>query len=400
MNIELLSSNLPDKINIPSSKSYANRALILGAMGEIKKIEQLPDGQDTVLLIKAFEDLKLKFSLKNNSIEFFETFFEYEKRKNNHEMIELYAGEGGTTARFLVSLLSRGNHPYTVTLNEQLAIRPWDELINALTSLGVEIKKNNHKIMIQGPWKKIETEVNIDASKTSQFYSSILLVAPKDMKLTCFHLTAAKSYIELTHYMKNLKQPHFKVPKDWSSAAPLLILAVLKKQSCHFLDLNLDPLQGDSLLGNILLQKKGLTQTLNGCMTNELSDYSPLQLDLSSAQDLFPSLVVFCSFLNGKSHLSGLKNLKFKESNRFEEALKTLDLFKIEYEKTEDSISIFGKPERELLSIKVAPPKDHRMVMMTALFMALGEGGEISEAEAVNKSFPTFWDYFKCKKRY
>lgn len=398
MKMEILSSNLPSKIDGPTSKSYANRALILAAMGEIKKIEQLPEGQDTVLMIKAFQDLGLKFSFKNNSIEFFETFFECEKRKSHQEMIELYAGEGGTTARFLVSLLSRGTHPYTLVLDQQLASRPWDELIEALTTLGVRIKKTDHRIMIQGPWKKIEMEVKIDASKTSQFYSALLLVAPKEIQLTCLHLTAAASYAELTHSMKNLKQDLFKVPKDWSSAAPLLILAVLKKQPCHFLDLKLDPLQGDSLLGEILIEKKGLTQTSNGYLTKELSDYSPLQLDLSSAQDLFPPLVVFCSFLKGKSHLSGLKNLKFKESHRLDEALKILEIFKIQYDKTEDSISIDGEPERKLLNVKIDLPKDHRMVMMTALFMALGDGGEISQSDAVNKSFPTFWNYFKCKK--
>ena len=82
--------------------------------------------------------------------------------------------EGGTTLRFLVARVSRQPGSYQVQLGARLAARPHDDLFAALSQLGVETELSDGllKIRTQG-WQG--SKVSVDAARSSQFASSLLL---------------------------------------------------------------------------------------------------------------------------------------------------------------------------------------------------------------------------------
>ena len=91
-----------------------------------------------------------------------------------------------------------------------------------------------------------------------------------------------------------------------------------------------------------------------------------------------------------------LKSLRHKESDRVFEIERLFNAFGIDYSYSNalDKLVIHGeKISKELLRkfLKHDPPEDHRMVMVSYLFMKMNNGGEVANASHVKKSFPNFF---------
>ena len=97
--------------------------------------------------------------------------------------------------------------------------------------------------------------------------------------------------------------------------------------------------------------------------------------------------------LCGGAVLNGTKRLRIKESDRGQAMKKELLKFGIEAEIYDNHIVVKGgvlkKPEETL-----NPHNDHRIAMTLALLASV-TGGEIENAQCVNKSYPAFWEDIK-----
>ena len=166
------------EINLPSSKSISNRLLIIQSQCEEDfSIENLSDSDDTKTLQKAL-----------NSTE---------------NIIDVHAA--GTSFRFLTAYLSTlvGNE-FILTGSERMKNRPIKDLVDALLKLGANIeyleKENFPPLKISGTNME-GGEVKIDGDISSQFISSLLLIAPilkKGLKLTIERELVSKPYIKMT----------------------------------------------------------------------------------------------------------------------------------------------------------------------------------------------------------
>ena len=87
----------------------------------------------------------------------------------------------------------------------------------------------------------------------------------------------------------------------------------------------------------------------------------------------------------------GIKNLIFKESNRLEQIVKLLSTLGIKVDSHEDQLCIYGEDDLHISNQNLELPDDHRMVMTAALFLRLHNGGRVSPATAVKKSYPHFF---------
>jgi 3-phosphoshikimate 1-carboxyvinyltransferase len=376
---KLTPTPLPSVIDIPTSKSYANRALILSALKEKTVLSNLPQGLDTKLLKDALALIGSSFPACE---------------PQGRDEIILEVGDGGTTGRFLAALVSRGQRTYRLKLSEQLRLRPWDEMIQVFHELKVKTSWDKNDLLIQGPWSSEIKAVTIDGSRSSQFISAFILVAPPDVEIKIKNLDQAVTYVEQTRWLKNSMPLEFDIPKDWSSAAPLLILAVLRGEKVFFPGLKKDSLQGDSLLCDLL--NESLVMDEKGLTTKELKNRSPLKLNLKNCQDLFFPLLVLCAHLDPGSELTGLQNLKFKETDRFSEGLKLLDSMGVLYENGEDKILFLDKKPMSEINFSMA--FDHRLTMAQAMIVSLSnKTGIIPRPESVNKSFPEFWKHFSIE---
>ncbi len=376
---------------LSSSKSLLNRALIASSFNNELYVQGASGSEDVVHLKKALSDL-----IGGQS--------------------EFYCGDGGTTLRFLALRVSRVPGQYTLTGSERLFSRPQEGLVKLLRQLGVEaaIIGNSLKINSNG-WKPMGDAVYVDASKTSQFVSALILSSwdlDFDLHFNKSKSAVSDSYLNMTlglvkelgmkikvsgneyTILKSKPQQHFyTLEPDMSSMFSLAALGALHG-SCRLKSFPENSLQPDKVFVDIL-KLMGVDISLEDEVLSVSK--SPLQavaFDIGQSPDLFPVLGVLCAFAEGESHLYGAKHLAYKESNRI---LKTAELLREigrDVEVKEDGFIVKGSTDKELsnYSFVFNPDKDHRMAMAAGILNAMGTRIEIVDKDVVNKSFPEFWD--------
>src|SRR5687768_5653963 len=169
--------SLKATVHLPSSKSISNRLLIMKALsGKKFSIQNLSDADDTKLLNELL---------------------------SSDEKI-LDAQNAGTCLRFLTAYLAQKEGEWILTGCERMKQRPIGILVDALRKLGADIKylekENFPPLVIRGK-KLTGTELEVDSSQSSQFISSLLLIAPYINGGLKLKLTGNKSsgpYLEMT----------------------------------------------------------------------------------------------------------------------------------------------------------------------------------------------------------
>jgi 3-phosphoshikimate 1-carboxyvinyltransferase len=386
------------EIDLPTSKSISNRALILNALLKNKiKLFELSSADDTQIMIAALTSNKEEFYLQN----------------------------AGTCMRFLTayfSILPQIN--VILNCDERMKERPIKELVDALNNLGADIKylenKNYPPLAISGK-KIIGNTVHLNASKSSQFVSALMLIAPFIKNGLTIHLDeiiASYDYIKMTSLLINefglkcdlvnnkieieeyVNSPilnEYTIEKDWSAAAFwYLTVCINPNININLKSLDLNSIQGDKITAEYF-KKLGIEtiQTETGIdIKNSLMCHNNLSFDLENCIDLAPALSVACVVLNLNVSLNGLNNLKIKESNRLIAIVNELLKFGFNVENTNDSINIkstetsidYNKP------ILIKTYNDHRIAMAFAPLTMLFNNVEIEEIESVGKSYPNFFN--------
>ena len=114
-------------------------------------------------------------------------------------------------------------------------------------------------------------------------------------------------------------------------------------------------------------------------------------VDVADCPDLAPVLMAFAVMCGG-AKLTGTRRLRFKESDRGAVMAEELAKFGVKVTQEENEIVVGGEPPRTPAEI-LQGHNDHRIVMALAV-LCTHTGGTIEGAEAVNKSFPAFWEAF------
>ncbi|MBY0516544.1 MAG: hypothetical protein K2P81_06530 [Bacteriovoracaceae bacterium] len=392
MTLKVEPGEIRSEIVLPRSKSHSNRALILAARSGKMKISHLSDSLDVKYLREALIKVGLQIT-GNESVEFHNSFPECEA---GDEELFLDVGEGGTTARFLLALLSLGKRKYKLNLEGRLAERPWEELIEALEFAGARIKKSDQSITIQGPVNVSKIKTSINSNRSTQFATALQLVLAKNrIKIEPQNMVSSSAYWKMT--LKLIEESisgEINIPYDWSSAAYPIVLAVMKQKSLKLKELIPDD-QADSFIFQFL-EKRGFAQFNSGEVNiKDFGDRSSFDLDISEFPDLSPCLALLAAHFDGESRLRGVSVLRHKESDRLEEIQAVLNVCGVKnvYDQEADCLRIQGGLNQGPWDFNVA--KDHRMVMMAALLCRAHQGGTISHPEAVKKSFPEFFKIFK-----
>ncbi len=177
MILRLEAGRLKTEIELPGSKSHANRYLILAARrGHGTRVHALPSSEDVTLLLEGLEKIGLQIE-GSDPVIFKNSFPECE---TEDDLLSIDVGEGGTTARFLLALLCRGKRQYLLQTRGRLKERPWEELILALTGAGAKIEWRGTNLLIQGPVDLRKLPKKISASRSTQFASALQLAFAAD----------------------------------------------------------------------------------------------------------------------------------------------------------------------------------------------------------------------------
>lgn len=325
---------------------------------------------------------------------------------------DLDVGESGSTLRFLLPLCAVLGGKYSFTGHGKLMQRPNDELFAVMRSHGIKIEQTE-KIYIYGKLTSGKYEIRGDIS--SQYISGLLMALPfldGDSEIVLTTPLCSAPYVEITlqvlkafgivvertlNGFKVLGNQKYNgnsaVEGDWSNAAFFLVGAAINGE-VTISGLNPDSVQGDKFILEILrlagvdvcVNKKGVTV--------KKSEIKNFEFSASDCPDLVPIAAVLAAFANGKSVIKDVERLKIKESDRIESAMAMLNGFGINANSDGKSFIVYGGNP---VCGKADSFNDHRLAMASSI-LALGVQGvsTITGANAVNKSYPTFYD--DCQK--
>lgn len=382
-------------VQAPPSKSIAHRKLLLAALSEgtstISNVSLSDDIKATLSCIRAigadyeFSDSAVKVrGINPNQISITET---------------LCCNECGSTLRFFLPVCMLANEKSRLTGSKKLLSRPLGVYENIAKEQGLFFYNDGETVTVSGKIHAGHFKVPGDIS--SQFISGLLFVLPLLEGDSILEITGeiqSKPYIELTLdaqrefgvtipwindrslYIKGgqkYRAVNTTVEGDWSNAAFFYGMKYADENSkLHINGVKENSLQGDSVCTRYFKQ---------------LTENSSV-LDISDCPDLGPVLMAFASLKNGVT-LTGTERLKIKESDRGQAMTEELSKFGVKTQIFDDSIIV----NAEHLSPPTAPlygHNDHRIVMSLAI-LSIFTGGVIDGAEAVNKSFPDFFEKLK-----
>jgi 3-phosphoshikimate 1-carboxyvinyltransferase len=385
------------EIVLPSSKSIANRALIIQALClDSFELNELSDAEDTKILQSLIQNTSLKKDV----------------------------GMAGTAARFLTAFLATQNATYLIKGDERMHKRPIKILLDALESLGLEIKYLKEvgflPIEINGLHLK-GGYVKLESSVSSQFVSALMMIAPvlsEGLTIELQGNRSSKPYIKMTQKImehfgikieingnlmhipeQNYSAKALTIESDWSAASYFYsVLALLDEGSLILKNTSTDSWQGDSIVGDIYYRLGIKTSRCGDDTILEKSEHaiSYLSYDFSDCPDLAQTVICTCIGLGIEGAFTGLQTLRNKETDRIL-ALQN-ELAKFNWDLVEQENGVFElqrSRQRNTEDIKIKTYKDHRMAMAFAPLSIIHGAMEIENPDVVIKSFPTFWNELK-----
>jgi len=167
---------------------------------------------------------------------------------------------------------------------------------------------------------------------------------------------------------------------DWSNGAFFLALNALGS------DIEIEGLKKDTLQGDSVIRKM-LGRLGRGCPT----------LDIADCPDLAPVLMSVAAAMNG-ARLINTDRLKIKESDRGHAMAAELEKLGVTVTFGDNELTVIAPEELKTPNVPLSSHNDHRIAMASAVILSL-TGGEIDGCEAVNKSFPGFFEILDSLER-
>ena len=336
---------------------------------------------------------------------------------------EMNCGESGLGIRMFTPIAALCSAPILIKGEGSLLKRPMHFFDEIFPALGVKIKSQEGflPIEIQGPLKA--SNITVDGSLSSQFLTGLLMAyAASEEQGASINVLDLKSrpYIDLTLAVLNnfgWKVTHdnyerfdflahapladhieYTVEGDWSGAAFLLVAGAIAGP-IKIKGLQLDSTQADKAVlqalqsanATISYEKDGIFIGPNA-LNSELVAF---EFDATDCPDLFPPLVALAANCKGISKISGVSRLAHKESDRGVTLQTEFNKLGIQIELKGDIMWIHGGTG--IQANTVFSQHDHRIAMACSI-AALNSNGpvEITDAEAVNKSYTDFFEHLAC----
>ncbi len=386
-------------ILLPGSKSISNRVLIIKALSGLSfSIQNISTSDDTINLQKALT--------------------------NSFSVIDV--GHAGTDMRFLTAFFSIHKGTVELTGSERLKERPIKDLVNALRELGADIEYKNTDgfppLLIAG--KNLDGgKVSINGNVSSQFISSLLLVAPyfkNGLELIITNEVVSKPYIKMTiDLMRDFgasiieknntiivnpvpysyHQNSYFVESDWSAASYYYSLVALSPIHTNIVLSGLvkNSLQPDAVC-ELIYENFGVeTIYLDGKVSiskKQFQTISVLHYNFINCPDIAQTVVCTCIGLKVPFKINGLQTLKLKETDRIIALKNELSKFNIHLEATPVSLACIDfKQQNSISCIEINTYNDHRMAMSFAPLVLKFNQLVINSPSVVSKSYPLFWEH-------
>jgi len=419
VDVKILPGPLCGTIKAIPSKSQAHRALICAA---------LADEPANIICEGTSKDIEATKACL------------YALKTGGEDCVSLPCGESGSTFRFLLPIVGALGRKASFILEGRLPERPLSPLYEELVRHGCKLSpQGSNPFTIEG--KLTPGSYTLDAGVSSQFISGLLFALPLldgDSELRLTGSVESFPYIELTLAMlerfgvkAEFEDMVFSIPGrqkyrspgtvhiegDWSNAAFWLCAGAIPGNEITVSGLDMNSGQGDKAVLEILerfgidlhgidLRGSNLRESdirgidlhgsdLRGIDLHGIdlhgSDLRGIEIDAADIPDLVPILSVVAAAAKGTTIIRNAGRLRIKESDRLAAVTNMLATLGADIQETGDGLIIHGgKP---LSGGTVSSWGDHRIAMSAAIAAVLcAEPVVIKGAEAVNKSYPTFFE--------
>lgn len=410
MNVTISPSVIKGCVEAIPSKSFAHRLLICAAMS---------DNETDIVCGSMSEDIKATMACLNSlggSVTYADNIISVSPLSSVKCGSELNCRESGSTYRFLVPVTAALGAGSNFLLEGRLGQRPMEPLWEALENKGVSISgKGTGKVCVSGKLRSGEFFIPGDIS--SQFISGLLMALPLLEKDSVIHITGSlesNGYLQMTlSVLKSFgvriemdgssavipgKQTytsprHVLTEGDWSNAAFWLCGAAACRQSLICTGLNHFSSQGDSTICRVLESMGAKISFGQNSVRVTAESLHCSDIDVKDIPDLVPAIAVIACAANGTTRIYNAGRLRLKESDRLFTIADTLNRLGADISEQESSLIIHGG--KILRGGSVDSCNDHRIVMMAAIASVISEDSiTIRNAQAVNKSYPGFFDVF------
>lgn len=410
MEITIMPGALSGSIRAIESKSHAHRLLIVAALSHgdsvIRCLETSQDIDATVRCLNGLGAVILRT----------QEGFHVRPISKSATSATIDCGESGSTLRFLLPIIGAYGKTVNIQLHGRLPERPLSPLWEELAAHGMRLSKPKEDLLhCEGQLKPGTYKIPGDIS--SQFISGLLFALPLlngESKIVIQNSLESKSYVDMTRdaltsfeietvFENNVFHiPGEQIPKaknlivegDWSNCAFWITSGALSDRGVTCTNLNRHSIQGDLAVAELIRQFGGIVTNGKDRIISRKAPLHGLVIDASNIPDLVPILAVCATMAQGTTQITHAQRLKIKESDRIQTVSTMLRKLGASVKETDDGLIIEGG--RSLKGgVRVSSYNDHRIAMAAAIAATqCVYPVTITEAEAVNKSYPRFWDDF------
>lgn len=412
--IQPIRKSIDATIEVPGSKSYTNRALLIAALARgASTVTGALFSDDTRYMCNALQQLGVEI----NTDEKRATFDVY---GNGGDIpvssAQLYIGNSGTTSRSLTAYVSLGRGRFVIDGDAPMRHgRPISDLLDALTQIGVSARSqfdNGHLPVIVEANRLTGGKTRLDVSKSSQFLTALLLIAPYakndvevevvgdrempyiDITLSVMEAFGVQVVSEGYRYFRieggQRYQPRiYNIEPDASNASYFFAAAALTGGRVTVQHLHLDSIQGDVQFVRILEQMGCQVTLSNGGITlTGPHQLKGIDVDMRTISDTSLTLAAIAPFADGKVTIRNIEHTRWQETDRIHAMVTELRKLGVPVVEHQDGLEISPSP---ITPAAIDTYEDHRMAMAFSLVGLKTSGIRINNPECVSKTFPNYF---------
>ena len=412
-------SHLNGSIRVPGDKSISHRSIIFGSLAEGEtKVYDILRGEDVLSTIQVFRDLGVEIEDKDGVVTIQGVGMDGLKAPQN----ALDMGNSGTSIRLISGVLAGAEFEVEMFGDDSLSKRPMDRVTLPLKKMGVTISgqterdlpplqlkgtKNLRPIQYELPIASAQVKSALIFAALQAYGQSVIIEKECTRNHTEDMLRQFGGDLSVDGKKITVQGPQklsgqtVVVPGDISSAAFWLVAGLIVPNS------------------RVVLKNVGINETRTGIIDViramggklEITDMDPIAksatltvetselngIEIGGALiprliDELPIIALLATQAQGQTVIKDAEELKVKETDRIQVVADALNSMGATITPTADGMIIKGKST--LHGAKVNTFGDHRIGMMTAIAALLVADGEVEldRAEAINTSYPSFFD--------
>ena len=419
-------SQLKGTLRVPGDKSISHRSIMFGSLSKgTTTVHDILRGEDVLSTMQVFRDLGVDIQDDGNIVTITGVGFDGLKAPKN----KLDMGNSGTSIRLISGVLAGQDFTVEMFGDDSLSKRPMDRVTIPLRQMGVEVSGQTDRdlppLTMRGSkaLKPIHYQLPVASAqvKSALIFAalqadgeSVIIEKEKTRNHTEDMIVQFGGAIDVNGKEIRIKGGQeftgqdVVVPGDISSAAFWLVAGLIvpnAKVTLENVGINetrtgiidvIKEMGGKMTISNVDEIAKSATITVE---TSELHGVEIGGEIIPRLIDELPIIALLATQANGTTIIRDAEELKVKETDRIQVVADALNAMGADITPTDDGMIVKGKTP--LRGSKVSTFGDHRIGMMTAVAALLVSDGdvELERAEAINTSYPSFFNDLEVLSR-